>query len=314
MNSYSRSFADPDEYQAAVRGGDRLYSLLGRGEFHADLTDIEVGRLKLQRGQENLPRLAASGMPGNKVGVLLWPGNGRLPVVRGVQMRPGELLCLGLGMQSHHRTSGPNTFAMLTLDASDLAVAAQDLTGRDLAVTTGKVLRPPEHTFASLVSVVEAAIRVSGTTPIVFSSPAAAKGLEQALLQPMIACLQHEDTRREGVPPGRHAALAKRFEEAVEANLDRSLFSGELSRMIGVSERSLRKLCQEQMGISPLRFLALRRLHLARRALLRADRRTASVTEIAMEHGMWELGRFAVTYRSLFGESPSATLRRRPPA
>jgi hypothetical protein len=91
---------------------------------------------------------------------------------------------------------------MLTLDASDLAVAAQDLTGRDLAVTPGKVLRPPEHTFASLVSVVEAAIRVSGTTPIVFSSPAAAKGLEQALLQPMIACLQHEDTRREGVRRG----------------------------------------------------------------------------------------------------------------
>jgi hypothetical protein len=49
-----------------------------------------------------------------------------------------------------------------------------------------------------------------------------------------------------------------------------------------------------------------------RRALILADPRTMTVTEIAANHGFWELGRFAVTYQQLFGEAPSVTLRRPP--
>src|SRR5690349_6912044 len=93
-NTQSRSFADPNQYQAAIRGGDSLYSILGRGVFGADLTEIEIGQVTLQRGRETLPRLATSGIPANKIGILAWPSTGPLPVVRGVQVQPGELLCL----------------------------------------------------------------------------------------------------------------------------------------------------------------------------------------------------------------------------
>jgi AraC-like DNA-binding protein len=227
-------------------------------------------------------------------------------------MRPGEFMCLYLGMQSHHRTFGRVDFAALTLDATDLARAAMDLTGRELAVTAGNVVRPPDPLGTWLLSVIDAATRASVTTPGIFSSPHAADALEQALLRPMIMCLLHGETRVEGITHGRHAMAAKRFEAAVEANFDRPLYIPELCRMVGIPTRSLNAVCNEQFGMSAQRFLALRRLHLARRTLPRSDHQSTTVTTIAMDHGMWQLGRFAQAYKAQFGESPSATLHRPP--
>jgi AraC-like DNA-binding protein len=64
--------------------------------------------------------------------------------------------------------------------------------------------------------------------------------------------------------------------------------------------------------MSPIRYLWLRRMHLARQALARGNANAASVTSIAIDHGFWELGKFSVAYRALFGESPSTTLSRSP--
>jgi AraC-like DNA-binding protein len=70
--------------------------------------------------------------------------------------------------------------------------------------------------------------------------------------------------------------------------------------------------CLAANETSPARYLLLQRLNKARGALRRADPSTASVAEVARNHQFLELGRFAVTYRTTFGESPSATLQRDP--
>lgn len=64
--------------------------------------------------------------------------------------------------------------------------------------------------------------------------------------------------------------------------------------------------------MSPRRYLLLRRIHLARRALRQATPGEATVTEAATCFGFWQLGRFAVEYRALCGEPPSAKLGRQP--
>jgi transcriptional regulator GlxA family with amidase domain len=92
-------------------------------------------------------------------------------------------------------------------------------------------------------------------------------------------------------------------------NLGEPVTIAELSRMAGVSERTLRTAFREAVGVSPKQYTIVERLRAVHDALRAADPKTATVTDIAMEYGFFELGRFAGRYRDVFGESPSATLR-----
>ncbi|MBV8408135.1 MAG: AraC family transcriptional regulator [Alphaproteobacteria bacterium] len=106
------------------------------------------------------------------------------------------------------------------------------------------------------------------------------------------------------------AAVVARFERFLAATGFQPVRLPAICVAIGVSERTLRTCCHEQLGMSPTHYVWLRRMHLAYSALLGADPARASVTEIATHFGFWELGRFSVEYRELFGESPSTSLHR----
>jgi hypothetical protein len=70
---------------------------------------------------------------------------------------------------------------------------------------------------------------VTLTRPGIFASPQASDALEEALLRPMIMCLQHGMGCKESKPRGRRAAMARRFAAVVEANFDRPCCLGNLS-------------------------------------------------------------------------------------
>jgi hypothetical protein len=56
-SSVVRTFTDPDDYAAAIRGGTVQLTITGRGDFNAKLTRIDLHRLWMQRFSDNLPRI-----------------------------------------------------------------------------------------------------------------------------------------------------------------------------------------------------------------------------------------------------------------
>jgi AraC-like DNA-binding protein len=155
-----------------------------------------------------------------------------------------------------------------------------------------------------------AACNLAKTVPDILAKPEVARAIEQALVESMVFCLA-DSASNDGRNVQRHRArVMRRLEEAVMANPEQPLYMAELSAQVGASYWTLRDCCLEYLGMSPKRYLWLRRMHLARRALRTADAERTTVTEIASDYGFWEFGRFSVAYRSLFGESPSTTLKR----
>jgi AraC-like DNA-binding protein len=85
-----------------------------------------------------------------------------------------------------------------------------------------------------------------------------------------------------------------------------------LCTALRVSPGTLENAFKSVAGVTPHAFFLRRRLNEARQVLLREDGDRRNVTDIALSLGFIELGRFAVRYREMFGESPSETLRRGP--
>jgi AraC-like DNA-binding protein len=140
-------------------------------------------------------------------------------------------------------------------------------------------------------------------------SPESERALEQALIQAMVDCIDVPHVRPETTAVQRHRLIIRQFRETLDMHPLRPVHVPKISHAIGISGRTLRMACQRHFGVSPTQYLMLRRMWLARRALRRADPDVTRVTDIATDLGFWELGRFSVKYRQIFGESPSTTLR-----
>jgi AraC family ethanolamine operon transcriptional activator len=103
--------------------------------------------------------------------------------------------------------------------------------------------------------------------------------------------------------------LVQRAAEFLNSHAAEGVRIGELSRVAGVSERTLRKAFHTVHGVSPKQFDLRERLFGARRALCEVDAARKTVTTIACEFGFFELGRFSRAYKAAFGESPSQTIK-----
>lgn len=78
-----------------------------------------------------------------------------------------------------------------------------------------------------------------------------------------------------------------------------------LCRELGVPQRSLCRLFDEVLGMSPKKYLTLRRLHHIRGDLVSAACLEQSISRIAADHGMSHFGRFSRMFKLQFGEVPS---------
>jgi AraC-like DNA-binding protein len=310
-SSAVRTFTDPDDYAAAQRGVKSEVTVIGRGNFTAKLIGIGLHRLGLQRSSDNLPRTAHS-VNSKGLAIITFRTHPGPSLVRGgVEMQPTDIVRHAEDEAYFQRSSGSASFGAMSLPEEDMAAIGEAMAGLDLTPPRDAMLVTPQPgAMARLQRLHAAAGHLAEEAPEIIVNPDAARGLEQALVEAMISCLVDGEVREDSVAQRHHEIVMRRFHRVVEENPKQPLYIPEICKAIRVSSRTLQACCQEHLGMGPKHYLLLRRMHLARRALREAATDATSVTDVATRYGFWQLGRFAVEYQSLFGESPSATLRR----
>jgi AraC-like DNA-binding protein len=313
LSSATHTFTDPDDFASTIRQATVELVLTRRGHFAATLTRIDLHSLWMQRFTDNLPRIAHTHSPGKRAVISFQTQLGPDLIWNGMTLQPVNVIRHSEGASFHQRSSGPTYFGAMSLPVADMVSAGAAIAELDLMPPRdAQILTPPPAALAKLQRLHASAGQLAQAAPEVIADPGAARGLEQALVEAMVACLSAEDVRGERLAQRHHELIMRRFRRLVEESPDEPLYIPEVCAAIGVPGRTLRVCCQEHLGMSPKRFLLLRRFHLARRALRAAAPGVNTVTEVAAQFGFWHFGRFTGQYTSVFGELPSDTLHRLP--
>ena len=305
------TFANPDDYQAGIGDASVNFIVTGGGEFNARLTWLNLRRFRVLRASENLPRIAFISLSPARV-FISFPSSEGPPLTYGrLGVQFGDVVFHSRGERTHQRTNGESQWGLISLPPEQLAACGKALTGRKItSPPAGRVLRPSRSAATRLLRLHSKACRLAEKRHELIANPEVARALEQELLHALVNCLTADGANGNRKTQLHHADIMVRFEDALAAHSGPQPNMPALCSAVGVPERTLRVCCTEFLGMSPTRYLLLRRLNMARSALRRADPATASVAEIARDHQFLEPGRFAVTYRAIFGEMPSSTLRR----
>ena len=313
-SSATLTFTDPDTYFAGIRNLQIDGVITRRGEFRAESTRIDLHRLWMHRFDESLPRIMRI-TPSGKRAVILFatePHQADMQV-SGIGTSQDQIAIIGLDRPYYFRSSAACGWGSMSLTPEDLAAASEAIIGRPLTPPSfPRWTRPPAAVVSRLLQLHEAAGHLAKSAPDILAKPEVARAIEEALVEVMVLCLSEGHPADVSNVHRHRTTVMRRLEEVLTSTPDRPLYMPQLCATVGASYTTLRDCCHEYLGMSPRRYLWLRRMHLARRALRIADAEKTTVTEIATDYGFWELGRFAVAYRSLFGEPPSAALRRPP--
>jgi len=301
-------FGEAEDFQAALSvDGVGAVLFTGRGRFRARMTQVALDHLRLAAVEETQSRVAFIAVPRGMVLVSFPTDGGPSPIWGGLEIRASEMISLGPGQRVHARIIGPCHWYALQVAERQLADYGGALNGAPFIVPPAARWRPRRAALRQLRHFQRAAIRMAEARSGALTDLQGAHGLEQQLLHALIECLSDE-ADEETATERRHRDLLARFEDLLAA--EPFLPLADICAALGVSQRSLGECCKRHLGMGPSSYRRLRAMQQVYRALRNGTANGASVSEIARQHGFRQLGRLANDYRALYGELPSATLRR----
>jgi AraC family ethanolamine operon transcriptional activator len=228
----------------------------------------------------------------------------------GCVVTPGSLIVCPPASESLVCHGGGTEFAIVSFAAPAAARLVDAIREKLTSESAAEIIEPPLAEVRALAGELIAVRATLRLCPETMTCDECAE-TECRLDGELNRCLRQstiEHARRATIHS--RGSIVRRAEAFFREHLGEAVSISQLSTVVGVSERSLRNAFYEVCTTSPKKYLRLWQLHQVRRTLRSAPSDHAAVTTAATRHGFYELGRFAVQYRTVFGEPPSVTLHR----
>lgn len=231
--------------------------------------------------------------------------------INGRRCDPENIAWLASSQELNIPSSTANRWLRIVVEAKEVERWIQLPTHPlDCAYLTSQYGRSDPGATQSAAALITRAMHVASSAPEQLAPKLAQESLRQQILDAALAVLRSMEHRPEshlGRPRlSRKSVLANAL-AFITSRIDDTLHVDELCIAAGVSERTLHGIFREQFGVTPHRYLMLKRMHSVHSALRRAQP-SETIAAICGQFGIWDFGRFASQYRKLFGVYPSQTL------
>ncbi len=299
---------DPEVMTRAVQDGVLEHVQLERGVFRGRIAHTAAAASRVDWGGYALAVLARGDLSREMVSITLGLGGRGDWRVQGKAAANGDMIVF---------PEGGEMLVALPPQAQWLSVQVPRARIEAAGLALGRCL---EGSARRIAGVIDGGLRQT----LVDLAPALAPGAHRSGLDDTAIAIAHDEllgsllaelARRGGasdngiaLSPGERWRVIQRAEAFLAGRVDPSVRIDDLCVAACTSLSRLARAFRETFGVSPRRYLMLRRLAAVRCELLRGDPQT-SITEVATRWGFFHLGRFSQEYREHFAERPSQTLQ-----
>ena len=307
-----REFNDFDELEEEVRQWDLDLFQLDRGAFRASLLQFGIGNVHVSEARF-CRGLIQKGTPPTGLRTIVVPSNPKVEFVwRGNRVSGDDLMIFPTGAELE-ATSNLD-FHVYTCSFPEELLAsicdAANLPQLDALRGDASVMRCRSDAIESVRGILGQLTTAVGNSELPIEFPGLLKLSSRELPRRLLSAISTSHPSFTPEMTRKRELALLRAEDYIKRNATEDITVRDICSVAQVSQRTLEYAFVERFGLTPKAFLTFYRLNGARRALRAADFEKAKVADIANRWSFWHMGQFAADYRNLFGELPSATLRR----
>jgi hypothetical protein len=229
-----RRFIEPSEFAAALHGVRVDLSVLSRGHFAAEATEIDLGSVRMHRLAESLPRIMHFDHMGGRATFAFHTQPGPSLIRNGIEVTSETIVRVGERQSLFHRSSGPISWGTISLPLAEVQSVAQAIPGCDLRPLPHEQLITPRAGALATLQCVHASVgSLAKQAPKLLDNGEVARGMEQTLLHALVACLDSNDVHEQRPSQRHHQKVMQRFHALLRANPTRPLYVLEIARAVG---------------------------------------------------------------------------------